>query len=1119
MKHRAAKTTFRHVLYLLHQRVHPEARSSFSSFTHCSHRLHAPNMADGAGDGSSNIFKKITIFFGARTPDRNIYIEKARVNGGNVVPLEAKASVLIADCERRHLNPPGSVSHTWIDDSIAAGEMLDVKDYSAGPLLVPAHRPVGALKPAKQSRAPFTHADDIELWNWVQAAKRRGESLKGNEIYKQLEKKNIRHPYQSWRDRYIKYLDGRPPAGARVGDGAPSSSPAPSRTTSAVPEAENVDNPNATWRKPPGQSITGPPRPVIVLPSFPLPAAMAAVENEEVENEEEHTEDEEEHAANEEAHAQIVTIADGTPLIDEPAHVETLLSQIAGVDPKSLQAEMSNDQESQATASPEPEELVEVTQDGDNEGSGKPGNRDLDIPSQQHIGRISRPLGWRKGDGPYREFHSSDAINDSSQPNANDDEVRQDQDTTLPDLDSVAPAENLPTSLTSPTTQAPLQAKPADIPFTEAEHDALLAEAEAIEDTSVGKWHISWKVYAKQNPQHTADEWMTYYENMIRPQYRSTLPEMTTQEHEDDLAQLIDSSLTSTGSAFGSASSPFRARSSIANTKRKRVSSPSFSQEDVTRDGSPSRRSITKRPRPQSVLPDDEEVEEQLQVPNDILQVGDSQRLRYDSQESWNGFSPERDVGPDFGIYNDQDESLEDEQENALPQSEASQHSEHVDIPDKLQVFGDEPQDFILEKASQEESQEFYDASQGDQSPSMKLVPKVAPIPIPELLKRKSTTLDKVMNRVETDDVVDSEDGTEDMFEQETGKPDQEWDDIDDVEELSLDDQARINAQVARETASVSGLLHEIAESEQGDEVETKWPDAEVEEDEEVTDEELVQEVFVDEESIEDSEEDNDFRPRPRANPFVGAPSFDSDMILPPDDSVAGDDESPTPTARKDPVSRADTKRSPAGPVSDLEDYTIMTLPVNSDNGDIPDADNALPSTEHEYVDTQALLQAETQALDADLPPPLSQDLSQWPPTRFKLDEEIVPSSPAAFGSMRSPRVAKAKAADRLRGSSSLFINDDDERDENYAPGGQSPLPPLGDNDEQDDVVIIEDDDAVIERDSENLDTITPDDPGLDIEQWRDEQIAALKGDPLDFVDYSLQRTSCLLYTSPSPRD
>ena len=123
----------------------------------------------------------------------------------------------------------------------------------------------------------------------------------------------------------------------------------------------------------------------------------------------------------------------------------------------------------------------------------------------------------------------------------------------------------------------------------------------------------------------------------------------------------------------------------------------------------------------------------------------------------------------------------------------------------------------------------------------------------------------------------------------------------------------------------------------------------------------------------------------------------------------------------------------------------------------------------------------------------------------MRLTEGIVPSSPV-IGSMRSPRAAKAKAVRQLRDSSSLFINDDDERDTNY----QSSLPPLGDNEEQDDAVVTNSNAPVIvvDGDDDDLESIDPDDPGLLIEAWRDEQIAAAKGDPLDFVDYSLQRTS-----------
>ncbi len=83
--------------------------------------------------------------------------------------------------------------------------------------------------PAKGTRNPYTKEDDEELWKWVTAHERKGGAVQGNEIYKQLEEvvratqswcsrssallnclQNPRHPWQSWRDRWIKHLSSRP---------------------------------------------------------------------------------------------------------------------------------------------------------------------------------------------------------------------------------------------------------------------------------------------------------------------------------------------------------------------------------------------------------------------------------------------------------------------------------------------------------------------------------------------------------------------------------------------------------------------------------------------------------------------------------------------------------------------------------------------------------------------------------------------------------------------------------------------------------------------------------------------------------------------------------------------
>lgn len=161
-----------------------------------------------------DLFEGLSFFLVQRVPSRGSFIDKIRANGGNVVRLEAQADYVIADHYRKDC-PAGSISYKFIDKAIESGELPDPQDHPAGP----AHgaiRDVGSGAPSKGTRTPFTAEDDRVLWQWVERCKTEGQLVKGNEIYKQLEACNSRHPFQAWRDRYIKKLIHRPPAGVEV---------------------------------------------------------------------------------------------------------------------------------------------------------------------------------------------------------------------------------------------------------------------------------------------------------------------------------------------------------------------------------------------------------------------------------------------------------------------------------------------------------------------------------------------------------------------------------------------------------------------------------------------------------------------------------------------------------------------------------------------------------------------------------------------------------------------------------------------------------------------------------------------------------------------------------------
>ncbi|KAL8946246.1 MAG: hypothetical protein Q9222_007336, partial [Ikaeria aurantiellina] len=99
------------------------------------------------------------------------------------------------------------VVYTGVTD---ADGIRALDQYAAGP---PAGtvRTVGSItQPAKSGRTKFTSEDDRILVNWVVGIERSGGATSGNEIYKQLYAKNPRHPWQAWRDRWVKSLKNLP---------------------------------------------------------------------------------------------------------------------------------------------------------------------------------------------------------------------------------------------------------------------------------------------------------------------------------------------------------------------------------------------------------------------------------------------------------------------------------------------------------------------------------------------------------------------------------------------------------------------------------------------------------------------------------------------------------------------------------------------------------------------------------------------------------------------------------------------------------------------------------------------------------------------------------------------
>ncbi|TKA26872.1 hypothetical protein B0A50_04318 [Salinomyces thailandicus] len=170
--------------------------------------------ANGDTPAIGGLFTGVSFFLVQRVPSRSGFVDKIKANGGRVVKLEQQADYIIADHVRKDC-PPGSISFTFIDSAIRNGALPEPEEHRAGPP-VGAVRDVGSTIPGKQTRTAFTAEDDRVLWQWVQRSKEMGGSVKGNDIYKHLEARNSRHTFQAWRDRYIKKLMDKPPAGVEV---------------------------------------------------------------------------------------------------------------------------------------------------------------------------------------------------------------------------------------------------------------------------------------------------------------------------------------------------------------------------------------------------------------------------------------------------------------------------------------------------------------------------------------------------------------------------------------------------------------------------------------------------------------------------------------------------------------------------------------------------------------------------------------------------------------------------------------------------------------------------------------------------------------------------------------
>jgi len=150
------------------------------------------------------MFSGRAFFLTQRVPLRTRYADFIKANGGTIAWNDKQADIIIAVHPSNA--PPGAVSWKYIENAIQTSVEPDINDYLLHPRKDEQNTSDSVIEQTKTKRTPFSDADDKLLIDWVTSHHLQGGALNGNEIYKQLATKNVRHTYHSWRDRWVKHL-------------------------------------------------------------------------------------------------------------------------------------------------------------------------------------------------------------------------------------------------------------------------------------------------------------------------------------------------------------------------------------------------------------------------------------------------------------------------------------------------------------------------------------------------------------------------------------------------------------------------------------------------------------------------------------------------------------------------------------------------------------------------------------------------------------------------------------------------------------------------------------------------------------------------------------------------
>lgn len=169
-------------------------------------------MAQGDGvdivaeqHGVSGVFNGLRFFVLKKVPMRDHYLERIRNAGGSIVRLEKQAHLTIADSARKDC-PPESTSYKFIDEALRTGVLPDHEGFRCCAGSGPARMIGDVAVQSKTTRTPFTKEDDRILLTYLKDVVRQGGRIGGNVPYQDIQEKYGRHPWQSWRSRYVDNL-------------------------------------------------------------------------------------------------------------------------------------------------------------------------------------------------------------------------------------------------------------------------------------------------------------------------------------------------------------------------------------------------------------------------------------------------------------------------------------------------------------------------------------------------------------------------------------------------------------------------------------------------------------------------------------------------------------------------------------------------------------------------------------------------------------------------------------------------------------------------------------------------------------------------------------------------